>query len=85
MRGRDPYGPQVTGAGTHAPDASQAVATGFMHAPPQRSQASPHFFPAHGSGGHVKVPTVTHWSWASQAVAANVGTGQWAGSVPGGQ
>ncbi len=56
-----------------------------MHRPPHGSQAVPQAFPAHGSGGHVKVPSVTHWSCASHAVAAKVGTGQFAGSVPGGQ
>jgi hypothetical protein len=50
------------------------------------SQAAPQGLPRHAaSGEHVKVTDVTHWSRASQAVAANVGTGQLAGSVPGGQ
>jgi hypothetical protein len=57
-----------------------------MHNPPHGSHSVPQGFPVHGSvAGQVKVPTVAHWRAASQAVAAKVGTGQWAGSVPGGQ
>jgi len=57
-----------------------------MHTPPHGSQAAPQGCPAQGSaGGHLNVPCVTHWSPASHAVGANVGTGQLAGSVSGGQ
>ncbi len=56
-----------------------------MHIPQQGSQSAPHARPAHGFGGQVNVPCVTHWSCASHAVGANVGTGQVDGSAPGGQ
>ncbi len=79
------HGPQATGTGTHVADASHAIAFGRMHAG-QVSHAAPQLFPRHAAcGEHVNVPTVSHWSRASHAVAAKVGTGHVAGSWPGGQ
>jgi hypothetical protein len=79
------HGAHVAGAGTHAPDASHAITYGRMHAG-QVSHAAPHAFPRHAAcGEHVNAPTVSHWRRESHAVGAKVGTGQVAGSWPGGQ
>jgi len=73
-------------SGPHRPWPSQAAGAGQGapkgHGPSQRT---PHALPAQVPPGHTKVPAVTHSPRALHAVAANVGTGQLAGGVPGGQ
>ncbi len=43
-----------------------------MHAPPHRSHASPHFFPAHGSGSGQGGAVERHWPAPSQKPSAAV-------------
>jgi hypothetical protein len=78
-------GEQVGRPGAHAPEASQYIAGGRMQAG-QVSHVAPHVLPWQAASGvHVTVTAETHWSCASHAVGASVGTGQFAGSTSGGQ
>ncbi len=73
----------VASAYRQSPAELQSVGIGPMR---PMSHGSPQAFPAQGStGSQVKVPAVTHSPLSLHAVAAKVGTGQFAGSVPGGQ